>query len=81
MLFDVFNDEFCADCMGNKGTGRWFVHGVSEIAHENAVNPPLRHLTNSEAAIEDAHVGVHAHIKHGVDPTMTKHVINLRPTV
>src|SRR3954447_6766081 len=45
------------------------------------MNAPPRQLTNSEAAIEDAHVGMHAHIKQSVDATLTKNVIDLRSTV
>jgi hypothetical protein len=45
------------------------------------MNPPLLHLAKAKAAIEDAHVGVYAHVEHRANPALTEDVVYFRSIV
>src|SRR5260370_1029649 len=56
------------------------VHRVRQIAHEDTLDAPARHLADGEGAPEDAHVGVHAHDEQVLDPSLAQAVVDLRAT-
>ena len=81
ILLDVSNDEFCARCMRHKWARGRLIHDISEVAHENAMNSSLLHLANAKTAIEDAHVGVYAHVEERINSALTQDVVYFPSTV
>lgn len=80
-FFDVADDQLCAFVVGDVGGAGRVVHGVGQVAHEGDVDAPLYHLFDAKGAVEDAHVGVHAHQHHLADAHLLDKVVNLLAVV
>src|SRR5579863_7118344 len=81
IFFDVLNDELRALIVRNEWAGLGIVHGIGQVANQDAVFPPIGHLLDRERAVEDAHVGVDTHNEQRADLATFQEVINLGAVV
>src|SRR5207247_3654843 len=80
-LFDVFDDQFRANEMGDVGPAFWVVHGVGQVAHEHDVLAVFGHLPQTERPTQNAHVGVYAHENHVLDTAVFQQTPDLHARV
>src|SRR5213593_1871291 len=57
------------------------VHGIGQVPHQHHLEAELRHLPDSESAVEDTDVGVNAHERNVGDAFLLAEVIDLLPVV
>lgn len=81
IFLDVTDDQFGSLFVGYVGGIVGIVHGVSEVAHENALLAPARHLADGEGASQNAHVGVHAHNENRVDAFLLEEIVDFTAVV
>ena len=77
VLLDVFHDQFGPADVGNLGRHLRVVHAVGHVAHQHDVESLPHQLANPERPAEDAHVRVHAHDDHVLDPPLPHQVVSL----
>jgi len=58
---DMFDYQFGPARMAHEGTLARIVHRIRQVTDEHDLKPELRHLSDSEAAVQDTDVRVHAH--------------------
>lgn len=76
-LLDAFDYQLGPCHVRHERFAGGIVHCVREITHENTVQTPLRHFLNSEAAIQNAHVRMHAHDEECVNVSLPQQIVNL----
>jgi len=63
------------------GTVLMIVHAVGQIADQDATDAPLRHLSNGEGPLQDAHIRVDSHDKQIRNPLFLEQTVYLLPLI
>src|SRR5579883_1606359 len=81
VFLDVFDHELRSALVAHERAPRGIVHGVGQIANQNAPLAPLRHLPDRKRAVQDAQIRVNAGVKQRPDAAGPHRRINLASAV
>ena len=63
--------------MADERPRAWIVHRIGQIPHQDHLEPELRHLSDTEGAVEDTDVGVDTHQSDVGDTFLLAEVLDL----
>ena len=78
---DVFDHQFGSARVAHERPLAGIVHGIRQVADQRDLKPELCHLPDSEAAIQDADVRMHAHQRDVRDAFLFEEVVDLLSVV
>ena len=71
----MFDDQLGPFKMTHAGRTLRIIHRIGHVAHEKHVLTDADHLTDGEGPAENAHVRVHAHHDHVLNPALLKQIV------